>query len=338
MGALSFLGRIVGWIYYIWYALLKLPLLNYLDKILYSVGWSGYRAIEEQPNTLEGFRFQHAWVTVNRVRLHYAWAGEAKNPLMLFVHGFPENWYSWRHQMAHFAETHYVVAVDMRGYNLSEKPANRTDYAVTTLVADVENLILALRKDKCILVAHDWGGAVAWRAAYEIPHRIQRLIICNSPHTINFFHHLATNDRQLKASWYMLAFQIPLLPEFIMRHAIQGIFSNSLNNPGLITPADNEEFVTAMRRPGALTASINWYRNMYTPAAHPSTHVKLSTPTLLIWGQLDFALLEEINQGTERHFTNPSLFRFEPIPNASHWVQQDAPNEVNRLIQQFISV
>src|SRR5271156_3030727 len=119
---------------------------------------------------------------------------------MLFVHGFPEFWYTWRHQLAEFAGDHRVVAPDMRGYNLSAKPATVEQYAATEIIADLHDLIRHLGHERCILVGHDWGGAIAWGFAIAHPAMVEKLVIVNAPHPAIFARELAQNPAQAQAS------------------------------------------------------------------------------------------------------------------------------------------
>ena len=159
--------------------------------------------------------WHHRRVRASGVELHCVeyGAGRARQdaPLMLFLHGFPEFWYSWRHQMRAFGDDFHVVAPDLRGYNTSEKPAARSAYRLERLVDDVRALITNLGYDTCVLVAHDWGGAIAWQFAHAHPEMLDRLVVMNLPHPVRMFEGLAT-AAQLCRSWYIFFFQLPWLP------------------------------------------------------------------------------------------------------------------------------
>ena len=207
---------------------------------------------------------QHKYLTTNGIRLHYVTQGEG--PLMLFLHGFPEFWYSWRHQINEFAKDHTVVAIDMRGYNKSDKPKEKSAYVMTEFIKDVDGVIDALGYEQCVLVAHDWGGAVAWQFAYAYPHRLSKLIVLNLPHPAKFAAGLRT-PQQLLRSWYIAFFQLPILPELLLKAnhyaAIRAAFRDSAINPAALTEEDLDALVTAAAQPGALTSMLNYYRNIF---------------------------------------------------------------------------
>ena len=157
---------------------------------------------------------QHNYLETNGIRLHYVSEGEG--PLMLFLHGFPECWYSWRHQLGEFGQDYKAVAVDLRGYNQSDKPKEQSAYALSELIEDVRGAIRALGYDKCILVGHDWGGAIAWSFAYAYPGMLERLIVLNLPHPAKFAAGLRS-PQQLLRSWYIALFQLPKVPELLLK-------------------------------------------------------------------------------------------------------------------------
>ena len=150
---------------------------------------------------------QEGYVKVNDVNLHYVTEGEGE--LMLFLHGFPYFWYNWHHQIEEFSKDYRVVAVDMRGYNLSDKPEEVSSYNMSILVEDVKQLIEAFGEKDCVLVAHDWGGAVAWTLAYTEPDYVKKLIMFDAPHPYTFRRELKENPGQREASSYMGYFQRP---------------------------------------------------------------------------------------------------------------------------------
>lgn len=345
MGVVVILARLAIFLNRLWFGLLSLPGFSLLDQLLYGVPASATASLEDIPQSFAeasstsppSTAWSHSFITTNGIRLHIVSAGPQDAPLMLCVHGFPECWYSWRHQLVEFSSEYRVVAVDMRGYNTSAKPARRTDYAVNNLVNDLKGIITGLGYQKCTLVAHDWGGGVAWNALYSIPQHLERVIIMNAPHPVNIVHALANNEEQIKASWYIFAFQIPFFPEIMVRKIIPSLFYDSLKNPLDFTTQDNNEYIRSMSQPGSPTASINWYRNMLAPSALPPRGAKISIPTLLIWGQDDDALLQSLTIGTERHFSSPNLFSLKLVPSASHWVAQDQPELVTHFMRAFLN-
>ncbi|MBE9062956.1 alpha/beta fold hydrolase [cf. Phormidesmis sp. LEGE 11477] len=279
---------------------------------------------------------QQSYLSANGIRLHYATQGSG--PLMLFLHGFPEFWYSWRHQLEAFSHDYQTVALDMRGYNKSDKPPEKSAYAWTKLAKDVAETIQALGYEKCILVGHDWGGAIAWSFAYAYPEMLERLIVLNIPHPAKFAEGLRT-PRQLLRSWYIALFQLPLLPELLLKAnnyaAVRSIFRAQVINPNALTEADLDRLVAAAAQPGALTGMLNYYRNLSgSEGLFNQQWDVLRIPTLMIWGENDAALGKELTYGTDQYVSD-LMIRY--IPNCSHWVQQDQPDTVNRLIEEWLA-
>ncbi len=278
----------------------------------------------------------HHTVQANGLRLHYVAAGEG--PLLLFLHGFPEFWYSWRHQIPEFARRYRVVALDLRGYNESDKPAGVDAYRLPELVADVAGVIAALGYEACTLVGHDWGGAIAWQFAYTHPDQLEKLAVLNLPHPAKFREALRSNPQQWLRSWYALFFQLPVLPEWLLSwnegEAIAAAFREQALNPTAFSRADLEAFRAAAAQPGALTAMLNYYRANLSGLTGDRQWDVLETPTLLIWGEEDAALGKELTYGTKDYVRE---FYLRYIPRCSHWVQQEQPALVNRYLWAFFN-
>lgn len=277
----------------------------------------------------------HEYLKTNGIQLHYV--TEGNGPLMLLLHGFPEFWYSWRHQIQAFSRDYKVVALDLRGYNNSDKPKEVSAYALPELIKDVEGVIRALGYDRCVLVGHDWGGLIAWAFAYAHPQLLDRLIVLNLPHPAKFVEGLRTPQQMLR-SWYIALFQLPELPEFLLRindyAAIRAVFKNQAVNPDAFTEEDLDAFAAAAAQPSALTSMLNYYRNIFKPEGPLSqTWGVLQVPTLMIWGEDDAALGKELTYGTEDLVSDLEI-RY--IPQCSHWVQQEQPNLVNQYMQAFL--
>ncbi len=280
----------------------------------------------------------HDFATVNGVRLHYVRAGSG--PLVLLLHGFPEFWYSWRYQIDALAEDYTVVAVDQRGYNTSSKPQSVRAYRVSELVQDVRELIPALGFSTATVVGHDWGGVVAWCFAAQHPGLVQRLAVLNLPYPALMYRAFLTNWRQRMRSWYMLFFQLPWLPELLLRRKnfafmVDAFRSWMRQGPGTFSAADAEHYRAAWSQPGSLTAMINWYRAVFRydqRANWTLAHEQISVPSLLIWGTADVSLGQELTYGTERYV--PDL-RIRYLSGISHWVQQEAPDAVNAALREF---
>ena len=275
----------------------------------------------------------HHEAVVNNVLLH--WVEQGTGPLVVLLHGFPEFWYGWRRQIPALAEAGFrVVAPDMRGYNLSEKPSGISSYAIGKLVDDVAGLLRHLGAERAHLAGHDWGGVVAWWTAMLKPERVDRLVIANAPHPRVFARELR-GPRQLFRSAYAFFFQLPLLPEAAFRRRgyalVERIFERDPRRPGAFTDEDVQRYRAAMSRPGALPAMLHYYRALQRtrrPRARTIPH-----PTLVIWGEQDRALNVENTVGLERYVPN---VRVERIPDASHWVLSDAPERVSALMVEFL--
>ena len=286
-------------------------------------------------SVLEG-SWQHAYITTNGVKLHYVTQGEGD--LMLMLHGFPEFWYSWRHQIPEFAKNYKVVALDLRGYNDSDKPADKSAYVMDEFIRDVEGVIKGLGYDKCILVGHDWGGAIAWNFAYAHPEMVERLIILNLPHPAKFDEGIR-NPQQLLRSSYMFFFQIPWLPEFLIQSSdyqpIETAIKGMAVNKSAITKEDLEAYKDAAAKRGAMTATLNYYRNIFQQRMTSQDWSVLEVPTLMIWGEKDTALGKELTYGTEAYVRD---FKIKYIPDCSHWVQQEKPELVNQYMREFLNM
>ena len=279
--------------------------------------------------------WQHDRIITNGVNLHYVTQGSG--PLMLMLHGFPEFWYSWRYQIPEFASDFKVVAPDLRGYNDSDKPKSKSAYALSELTRDVEGIIRGLGYDSCVLVAHDWGGGIAWNFAYTYPQMVERLIIMNCPHFAKFSQGLQT-PQQLLRSWYMFFFQLPAIPELFLQaqdyQFIENAFKGMAVNKSAFTLEDIEAYKDAIAKRGALSAAINYYRNFLNPQTFNQNWSILEVPTLMIWGEEDTALGKELTYGTEAYVKD---FQIRYIPNCSHWVQQEQPQLVNQYMREFLA-
>jgi pimeloyl-ACP methyl ester carboxylesterase len=289
--------------------------------------------------------WSHEQAVVGDVRLHYVAAGDEEDPLVVLLHGFPEFWYSWHDQIPALADAGYrVVAPDMRGYNLSEKPPGLDSYRMEELVGDVVNLIDHFGREEAVVVGHDWGGAIAWETAIRHPERVARLAVLNAPHPERFREELASNPEQWRRSWYMLWFQLPALPEKLLgaRNAFGvGRLLRESANPGTFGDDDLRRYREAAARPGALGAAINYYRALFRQnlveqarrlVGRSERQRRLRVPTLLVWGEEDVALGTELTEGLNDYVSD---IRVERLPGASHWVQNDRPERVNDLLVEF---
>jgi len=280
----------------------------------------------------------HRYATINGVRLHYVECG--KGPLVILLHGFPECWYAWRFQLPALAEAGFrVVAPDLRGYNLSDKPQGVGQYRLELLANDVKGLIRALGADSAVLVGHDWGGVIAWYLAMHEPRLVSKLIVLNAPHPQRYLEELRSPG-QLLRSWYVFFFQLPWLPEALIRAGgFAGLKHRLRHEPvhaNAFDPATIDVYHQALAQPGALTAAINYYRaGLRGLREGLSQRIKpIDSPTLIIWGEQDCYLGRRLLEGLEPWVADLTMER---IADASHWVQAEAPERVNERILQFIS-
>jgi epoxide hydrolase 4 len=288
--------------------------------------------------------------------LHYASAGQPGKPLLLLLHGFPEFWYTWRNLMPSLGEHFFVVAPDQRGYNLSSKPGLVEDYRASQLMRDIDGLIAGLGYAEACLVAHDWGGAIAWGYAASRPRKVKRLVIINAPHAIPFAKALAHDPAQQAASQYMNFLRSPGSGEQLAAQNFEALcrlfagMGAAVNDSGTeawFSGRTKAAYLAAWSVPGALEASINWYRAspIYPPVegegADPgAAKLKLNpkdfqvdVPTKLLWGDRDLALLPVLLDGLEDVVSQLTLVR---LSGHSHWVIHEAPERIAREILDFL--
>jgi pimeloyl-ACP methyl ester carboxylesterase len=290
---------------------------------------------------------QSQFADVNGIRLHYASIGRGK--LVMFVHGFPEFWYEWEKQLVEFGQDYQAVAPDMRGYNLSSKPADVEKYHVKNLIEDLRALAQHLGHEKFIMVAHDWGGAVAWSAAIRYPELLEKLIIINSPHPAVFARELLNNPDQQKASRYMLMLRSAEAERVLSENNFARLKDVlvQFGSKWEMTDEKRQKYIDAWSQPGALTGSLNYYRAspLYPPTSKsveeqissilnlPKEMFAVKVPTLVIWGEEDRALLTGNLDGLEDYTEDLTVKR---IPDGTHWVIHEQPELVNSLIRDFI--
>lgn len=270
------------------------------------------------------------------VKLHVVMAGAPDGPLVLLLHGFPEFWYGWRKQLPALAAAGYHVwAPDQRGYNRSDKPAGVSAYHIETLARDVVRLIEASGRKSVYLVGHDWGAAVAWWVAGRYPHLVKKLAILNVPHPAVMRRTVLEDAEQRKKSWYIFFFQLPWLPEYLLsRNGYTDLIRmlKGSSRRGTFTDDDLAAYKQAWSQPGALTAMLNWYRAAVRHQARAVELGRIRVPTLMVWGVNDIAL--------DRKMAQPSIDlcdegRLIFLETATHWVQHEEPETVNRLLIEF---
>jgi pimeloyl-ACP methyl ester carboxylesterase len=280
---------------------------------------------------------EHSTIETNGVKLHIVQAGPQSGVPVILLHGFPEFWYGWRKQIpALAAEGCRVIVPDQRGYNLSDKPKGVKNYDVHTLVEDIIGLIDALGYEKVNLVGHDWGAVVAWTLAHKYPERLHKLCIMNVPHP-NVMRRFLTRDlEQIRRSWYVFLFQLPWIPEAGMKRDNWRGAERALRGSGKIhtfTNEDIEKYKEAWSQPDAMASMINWYRAGVRNPSWASKEMRIKVPTLMMWGMRDFALSHRMARPSMDYVDDGNLILF---PEATHWVQHDAAEEVNHYLLDFI--
>ena len=272
---------------------------------------------------------------VNGVTLHAVEAGPGDGPLVILLHGFPDHWWSWHRQIEPLADQGCrVVAPDMRGYNLSSKPASVADYALDTLVADVMALADAHERSRFRLVGHDWGGVVAWWCAVRHPDRVERLAVLGAPHPDTWTRQALLHPSQALRSSYVALFQVPFLPEAVLRAGGFALLRRALtanSRPRTFTAQALDRYEEAWSQPGALTGMLSYYRALRLRPAEGAPH-RIAPPALVIWGRRDA-------------FLEPHLFRAALdlcdrgegvlLDAAGHWVQLEEAEAVNAALARF---
>lgn len=282
----------------------------------------------------EQLGFKTAFFDLPGLRMHAAVAGPVDGQPVVLLHGFPEFWYSWRKQIPALTAAGFrVLAPDQRGYNLTGK---QPPYDIMTLVGDIVHLLDANGWPTAYVVGHDWGAAVAWALAGAHPTRVSKLAILNVPHPqVMFKALLGSNLKQILRSWYIFFFQIPGLPEAMLSSQNFANMRRLMQRSAqahTFTAADLQAYQTAWAQPGALTAMIGWYRSIWqsrSRAAQPEANRPLPMPALILWGEQDQALGVELAEASQSYLTQGRLVRY---PQATHWVHEDLPNEVNQQL------
>ncbi|XP_006728906.1 epoxide hydrolase 4 [Mirounga angustirostris] len=320
----------------------------YLLKLLWSIGkgpaQTFRRAAREHPPAClnDPSLGTHCYVRIkdSGLRFHYVAAGERGKPLMLLLHGFPEFWYSWRHQLREFKSEYRVVALDLRGYGETDAPIHRENYKLDCLITDIKDILDSLGYSKCVLIGHDWGGMIAWLIAICYPEMVMKLIVINFPHPNVFTEYILRHPAQLFKSSHYYFFQIPWFPEFMFSindfKALKHLFTSQSTGIGRkgcrLTTEDLEAYIYVFSQPGALSGPINHYRNIFS--CLPLKHHMVTIPTLLLWGEKDAFMEVEMAEVTKIYVKN--YFRLTILSEVSHWLQQEQPDIVNKLIWTFL--
>ena len=275
------------------------------------------------------------FIEVNGIRLHYV--EEGSGDLVILLHGFPEFWYGWRKQIPVLSQHYRVVAPDMRGYNLSDKPKGVAQYKMDILAKDIAELIRQLGDGKAILVGHDWGAGVAWATATLYPELITKLGIINVPHPAEMRKALmGFNLSQWAKSYYIFLFQLPWLPEWGIGRNLKKVFTKTFAK---FSPSGNplpeneiEQYVKAYSQPGGLGGPINYYRAALRHVDSLSLSEPLPMPVLMLWGEQDKALGKELTYNTKQYCRDLEIVY---DPTSGHFLQYDNPELVNRKLLEF---
>lgn len=283
--------------------------------------------------------FEQLSIAANGLRFHALAAGPADGPLLLLLHGFPETSHGWSRLIAPLATAGFrVVAPDQRGIGRSSKPEGIAAYRIDRLADDVVAIVRALGRERAQVVGHDWGGAVTWYLAEHHADVVERAAIIDVPDGHTFQRYLRRHPSQMLKSWYMLFFQLPRLPEALLRAGDFKRLANALVNtsrPGAFTPADLATYRAAWAQPGALTGMLNWYRALRLGAPTPrgDGSGRITIPVRLMWGDRDHALESAMAGQAIARCDKGEVFHF---PDATHWLPREEPERVAALLLGFL--
>ena len=291
------------------------------------------------PSGRPSYPYRHRWVrTAPSVRLHVVEAGPPHGERVVLLHGFPEFWYGWRHQIPALARAGYrVIVPDQRGYHRSSKPRRIQAYGIRHLVRDVRALIDATGGAPAHVVGHDWGAMVAWALAARAPQYVRRLGILNVPHPHVMRETLRTDPAQRIRSLYAAFFQLPYLPEWVLRArhgAGLALLMRLSSHPSTFPAAALRRYRVAWRQPGAVRSMLHWYRAaLRTNDLRALPNTPIQPPTLVLWGAKDTALRAHMAPKSVARCANGRLMM---LPEATHWVQHDCPDRVNQTLGAFL--
>lgn len=282
--------------------------------------------------------WRHKFIETNHIRLHCVTQGTGD--LVILLHGFLEFWYSWQNQIPSLARSYRVVAPDLRGYNDSDKPGH--GYDLDTLGRDIQGLIQSLGYEKATIVGHGWGGTIAWHLAQTMPERVRSLVLISAPHPQRLTQAFLENFEQLQQSWYILAAQVPALPEWLLQanlaQFLKALFHSQSIRKAAFSQADTDLYQAALSKPGVLTAAMSYYRQLLSVGqlwrSWSLPEPRITVPTLMLWGEEDRIFSYTLAQDMERWVRAP--FRLQLVPHCGHWSHREAPQTVNREVLQFL--
>lgn len=276
-------------------------------------------------------------LATNGITLHALVAGPAEGSLVILLHGFPEFCEAWQGQIGPLATAGLrVLAPDLRGYNLSEKPVGIASYTLDTLAADVLGLADALGRARFAVVGHDWGGVLAWHLAARCPERVERAAILNAPHPATLRRYALAHPGQVARSSYIGFFQMPVLPEWMLGAADFAMLRQSLlctSRAGAFSAGMLARYREAWARPGALTAMLNWYRALRLSAGAPSAG-RIRIPLRVIWGERDPFLERGLAAAGLALCAHGEALR---LPEATHWLHHEEPARIGRMLVAFLA-
>jgi pimeloyl-ACP methyl ester carboxylesterase len=287
---------------------------------------------------MDNTKLEETFIKTNGIQLHTVLAGPPSGTPFVLLHGFPETWRSWMKQIPALAGAGCrVIVPDQRGYNLSDKPKGMEAYGVEHLVEDIAGLIHALDYEKVNLVGHDWGALVAWMLAIKYPDRLHGLGILNVPHPAVMRRFLTRDFEQMRRSLYALFFQLPWLPELVLRAGHWSVAAGGMRGsakPNAFTAEDMEKYKEAWSQSGAMTAMLNWYRAAFWYRPPITDDMRVRVRTLMLWGVKDRALTYRMARPSIDYCDEGNLIFF---PDATHWVQHEEADEVNRHLLEFMA-
>lgn len=282
--------------------------------------------------------WRHQTVRLNGIDLHLVEAGPSDGPLVIFLHGFPEFWYAWHDQIEAFAAAGYrVFAPDQRGYNTSSRPPGASAYHANKTASDIVGLIDWAGRRQAVLVGHDWGGHAAWWTAACHASRVERLVVLNAAHPNVMFRNVLLNPRQAIKSWYVLFFQVPWVPEFLLSCRDFALLRRLVRwdgDHGPMSPEEERRYIAAWSQPHAFKSMINWYRAAVRVRPRTLDHTRITVPILLIWGDKDQFLDRSLAEQSMAYCDSGRLVH---VPEASHWMHHERPDKVATLIHEFLT-
>ena len=275
-------------------------------------------------------------IPVGECVLNVAEAGSG--PAVLLLHGFPDRWQLWRHQIPVLVDAGFrVIAPDLRGFGESDRPDAVNDYGLRQLVGDVRGLLDACEVERAAVVGHDWGAGLAWTVASFLPDRVTALVPISVGHGRT---RAAAGEEQRRLSWYMLWFLFPGVAEQVLPAEDWAAFRawvRTGSRPG--SDPEVERQIADLSRPGALTAALNWYRanirpEQYVVLSSPGDLPKITCPTMGIWSDGDPYLGEVQMTASAERVRGP--WRYERLTGVGHWIPVQAPDRLNALLVDFL--